>query len=497
MNSKALELLGVTSETPQPEVCQIGMEHGEPDGRFFDNAMDMVYDCIPAPDKDDVKAMLLAACRALNAYGVTSCQTDDYCAFRTVPWTMVNEAYQELEREGKLTVRVYEQSNFTSLDSLKAFVAVSYTHLVSGTDGVGTKLKLAFVMDKHNTVGIDCVAMCVNDIACAGGEPLFFLDYIACGKNYPEKIADIVSGVAEGCKQAGAAPVSYTHLCASGCEDYCILRERGGEICVIASGRASAVAAGHYYEFFDGAGFYGFYYLISQSHYLAVSKASYNLTCFNLNGRRAGFGMSNDPGEVFSAQGVCLNVSASGESYSACGVDSVFVAVLWRNEAVGSEKNWAVKGFELFSLFPPGISIIACEMGVFFKRRIIMGRQHFGVSVYINSSIFGLFQKQLQIPKIMARDKNGRVIPYADGNRCDLRLAVGFCVGLIQGSHDCNSVFACVQGETDQIIGSKSVISYFCQGCLQKFINLWTLLPQGVDAVSYTHLTAARRQESR
>lgn len=77
--------------------------------------------------------------------------------------------------------------------------------LVSGTDGVGTKLKLAFLMDKHDTIGIDCVAMCVNDIACAGGEPLFFLDYIACGKNYPEKIAAIVSGVAEGCKQSDAA----------------------------------------------------------------------------------------------------------------------------------------------------------------------------------------------------------------------------------------------------------------------------------------------------
>ena len=77
--------------------------------------------------------------------------------------------------------------------------------LVSGTDGVGTKLKLAFILDKHDTVGIDCVAMCVNDIACAGGEPLFFLDYIACGKNYPEKIAQIVSGVAEGCVQSDAA----------------------------------------------------------------------------------------------------------------------------------------------------------------------------------------------------------------------------------------------------------------------------------------------------
>ena len=76
---------------------------------------------------------------------------------------------------------------------------------MSGTDGVGTKLKLAFLLDKHDTVGIDCVAMCVNDIACAGGEPLFFLDYIACGKNYPEKIAQIVKGVAEGCIQSDAA----------------------------------------------------------------------------------------------------------------------------------------------------------------------------------------------------------------------------------------------------------------------------------------------------
>ena len=89
--------------------------------------------------------------------------------------------------------------------TMEKFKEMEKPTLVSGTDGVGTKLKLAFILDKHDTVGIDCVAMCVNDIACAGGEPLFFLDYIACGKNVPEKIATIVSGVAEGCKQSDAA----------------------------------------------------------------------------------------------------------------------------------------------------------------------------------------------------------------------------------------------------------------------------------------------------
>ena len=94
---------------------------------------------------------------------------------------------------------------FSGAFSMSAFKDMEKPTLVSGTDGVGTKLKLAFIMDKHDTVGIDCVAMCVNDIACAGGEPLFFLDYIACGKNYPEKIASIVKGVATGCEQSSAA----------------------------------------------------------------------------------------------------------------------------------------------------------------------------------------------------------------------------------------------------------------------------------------------------
>ena len=116
---------------------------------------------------------------------------------------------EELMKEHiKKTMRPEVLTNiggFSGAFSMEAFKNMEKPTLVSGTDGVGTKLKLAFIMDKHDTVGIDCVAMCVNDIACAGGEPLFFLDYIACGKNYPEKIAEIVKGVATGCEMSNAA----------------------------------------------------------------------------------------------------------------------------------------------------------------------------------------------------------------------------------------------------------------------------------------------------
>ena len=123
----------------------------------------------------------------------------------------IEAGYQSVELMKKYVARTMRPEvlggigGFSGAFSMDKIKGMEKPTLVSGTDGVGTKIKLAFLMEKHDTVGIDCVAMCVNDIACAGGEPLFFLDYIACGKNYPEKIASIVKGVAEGCVQAGCA----------------------------------------------------------------------------------------------------------------------------------------------------------------------------------------------------------------------------------------------------------------------------------------------------
>lgn len=122
VNSKALELLHITEETTQPEGGVIGMEEGVLDGRFYDNAMDLITSAFPAPSKEDVKKMLRVACKKLNSYGVTSCQSDDYCMFRNVPWATVNEAYRELEEAGELKVRVYEQSNLTTVEDLQEFV---------------------------------------------------------------------------------------------------------------------------------------------------------------------------------------------------------------------------------------------------------------------------------------------------------------------------------------------------------------------------------------
>lgn len=123
VNSRALTQLGLTGDTAQPAGGRIGIQDGELDGRFFDNAMDLVYNAIPVPDKETLKEMILTACQTLNAYGITSSQTDDYCVFRALPWQMVDQAYQELKSEGRLTVRVNEQCNFATYQDLKKFVA--------------------------------------------------------------------------------------------------------------------------------------------------------------------------------------------------------------------------------------------------------------------------------------------------------------------------------------------------------------------------------------
>lgn len=121
-NSKALELAGINGNTPQPEGGEIVMENGEPNGILFDNAIDLLLSIVPPPTKEQLKDMIRSACKALNEYGVTSCGSDDYCVFSNVSWKTVNEAFRELEESGELSVRVYEQSNFTSLAELTEFV---------------------------------------------------------------------------------------------------------------------------------------------------------------------------------------------------------------------------------------------------------------------------------------------------------------------------------------------------------------------------------------
>lgn len=123
VNSKGLEVLGLGRNPQQPHGGQIGLDaQGVPNGLFFDNAMEMVYDVIPAPDKEQLKDLIRCACQALNAQGITSAQSDDYCLFRQIPWQVIHEAYQELEASGELSVRVYEQCNFTTVPELQAFV---------------------------------------------------------------------------------------------------------------------------------------------------------------------------------------------------------------------------------------------------------------------------------------------------------------------------------------------------------------------------------------
>ena len=133
INSKALELLGITAHTPQIPGGEIVMEDGQPNGILFDNAMDLVYAAIPAPTEAELKCMIRSACKMLNSYGITSCQSDDYCVFQNLPWEAINKACKELETTGELTVRVYEQANFTNVASLADFLKAGNV-TGSGTD---------------------------------------------------------------------------------------------------------------------------------------------------------------------------------------------------------------------------------------------------------------------------------------------------------------------------------------------------------------------------
>ena len=122
VNSRALEVLGIGNHTPSPEGGEIDFENG----RFFDNAMELVLGAIPPPDKETLKSYIRAACRELNRRGITSCHSDDYCAFRQIPWQVVNEAYRELEANRELTVRVREQANLTTLPELLEFIKTDH-----------------------------------------------------------------------------------------------------------------------------------------------------------------------------------------------------------------------------------------------------------------------------------------------------------------------------------------------------------------------------------
>lgn len=123
VNSKALELCGITADTAAPEGGAIGMRDGKPDGLFYDNAMTLIQSHIPQPSEEEIMDMLRAAFRALNSYGITSAQTDDYCTFRQIPWQTINDAYRRLKEAGEMTVRINEQCNFQDLDTLKEFIS--------------------------------------------------------------------------------------------------------------------------------------------------------------------------------------------------------------------------------------------------------------------------------------------------------------------------------------------------------------------------------------
>jgi len=199
VNSKALEILGIDENTKCPEGGKMGMLDGKPDGCFFDNGMELVYPQVPVPTKDDIKDMIKTACKALNSFGVTSSQTDDFCVFRSVPWQIVIDAYKELEASGELTVRVYEQNNLTSLKDLKEFVAAG------NNTGVGTDLfkigPLKMLGDGSLGARTAFLSAPYNDDSSTSGFPVFTQELMTEMVSYANSVGmqAAIHAIGDGC----------------------------------------------------------------------------------------------------------------------------------------------------------------------------------------------------------------------------------------------------------------------------------------------------------
>ena len=269
-------------------------------------------------------------------------------------------------------------------------------------------------------------------------------------------------------------------FCTAGSEDHSVFRESLGKIGVVASGFCTAIAACHDYEFTDGTGFYSGDDLVSQGDYLIMGKTSDDFTVFDLCGSCTAFCMADDLGEIFFAVRPRCDVGAAWIAGSTCGVDPVFVTVLWRNDAVGGHEDGAVEAFELFLLFPPGVSVVACKVWTFFECRIVMGRKHLGVGVNVNAGSLGLLKKHFQVVKIVAGNQDSGVFAGANVDFCDFRISKSFGVGLVKKCHAANAEFSGLQSESSQLLCGETVVQSFCESALDKSIQRRVFVKKGV-----------------
>ena len=213
----------------------------------------------------------------------------------------------------------------------------------------------------------------------------------------------------------------------------------------------AAVASRHHYETLDGSAFHRFHHLVRQGENLVVGKASHDSSLLDLLRRRTGFRFFDDGGKILGfAVYPRGNVRRIGIARHACGKElvSVGVVLFQRHQAVGGHENGTVERFELLVLFPPGVAVISHEVIVFFKGGIIVCRKHFAVGIYVHPGAFGLFEKILHIPKVMAADENARIVPNADIHLGDFRIAVGRGVGLVQKRHGLYGFLSCLEHQS-------------------------------------------------